>query len=38
MFNYIIEGDLVAENYGLNGEIISIFDHVINIKTRKVEF
>ena len=33
MFDYCIEGDLVEENYTLTGEIISQFDHVINIKT-----
>ncbi len=33
MFDYCIEGDLVKENYKLTGEIISQFDHVINIKT-----
>jgi len=35
MLNYIIEGDLVNENYGLSGEIISKFDHVINVKTEQ---
>ena len=34
MFDYIIEGDLVKENYSLNGNIISKFNNVINIKTK----
>ena len=33
MLDYVIEGDLVEENYGLQGRIISKFDHVINIET-----
>ncbi len=33
MHDYVIEGNLVDENYGLTGRIISKFDHVINIKT-----
>lgn len=34
MFDHVIEGDLVEENYGLNGKIISKFNNVINIKTK----
>ena len=33
MYDNVIEGDLVQENYGLKGKINSIFDHVINIET-----
>lgn len=33
MHNRVIEGDLVFENYGLQGKIVNIFDHVVNIKT-----
>ncbi|MCF8000713.1 MAG: DUF2877 domain-containing protein [Halanaerobiales bacterium] len=35
MYNRVIEGDLVFENYGLTGKIANIFDHVINIRTEK---
>lgn len=35
MYNRVIEGDLVLENYGLKGKIVNIFDHVVNIKTGK---
>jgi len=35
MYNRVIEGDLVFENYGLTGKIVNIFDHVINIRTEK---
>ncbi|MDZ7672241.1 MAG: DUF2877 domain-containing protein [Halanaerobiales bacterium] len=35
MYDQIIEGDLVKENYGLKGKVNSIFDHVINISTDK---
>lgn len=35
MYNRVIEGDLVFENYGLKGKIVNIFDHVVNIRTSK---
>lgn len=35
MYDQIIEGDLVKENYGLAGKVNSVFDHVINISTDK---
>lgn len=35
MYDQIIEGDLVKDNYGLVGKVDSIFDHVINISTDK---
>lgn len=35
MYNRVIEGDLVFENYGLKGKIVNIFDHVVNIRTGK---
>jgi preprotein translocase subunit YajC len=33
MYNSVIEGDLVFQNYGLEGKIVNIFDHVVNIRT-----
>ncbi|MCF8008720.1 MAG: DUF2877 domain-containing protein [Halanaerobiales bacterium] len=29
----IVEGDLVRENYNMQGTVISVFDHVINVRT-----
>lgn len=37
MLDYVIEGDLISENYGLSSKIISKFDHVINIETKKTK-